>query len=332
MSDDLPIDWDDPRVKDYLSLIRLQVLTPLSLLINIFVACVCAVFVSPSMAQVEKLYPTAISPHPGSIAVYVVALWVTQLGYCILLLFARKRETKETITKGVGLPLVLSNWLVAGFCIAWIFKLFIVTTIIAGIILVLLIYSNVNLLIYHAPTWSRPLDVAFIHTPMRFFLVLPLQVVFALSLFITLGLTYKLNEDGTPRDYEDDGWAGFGVLFGTNVLSLIVVVIRKDLVWCLASAWLCAGIWARHYVPKSVYVTAILFTFIHPLALIVATVWHWMQNRRRKQDIALEGDDSSQLHHNHHHESTPPYNHRPHEENHNENRGPREVDAQAVWG
>lgn len=31
---DLPIDWDDPRIKDYLSLTRLQVLTPLSLLIN----------------------------------------------------------------------------------------------------------------------------------------------------------------------------------------------------------------------------------------------------------------------------------------------------------
>jgi hypothetical protein len=45
----LPIDLDNPAVKDYLALIRLQVLTPLSLLINISTVLVCSLIVKPSI-------------------------------------------------------------------------------------------------------------------------------------------------------------------------------------------------------------------------------------------------------------------------------------------
>lgn len=94
MSDTLPIDMNHPAVKDYLSLIRLQVLTPLSLLINIATVLICTVVAKPGIAGVTKEYPTSISPRPFLIAIYVCVIYAGQIGYCVLLVLARKPETK----------------------------------------------------------------------------------------------------------------------------------------------------------------------------------------------------------------------------------------------
>lgn len=90
----LPIDTSDPAVRDYLSLVRLQVLTPLSLLINIATVAVCAFVVTPSIAGVSRLYPTSITPDASAIAVYLLVVFLGQIGYCLLLVMASKTETK----------------------------------------------------------------------------------------------------------------------------------------------------------------------------------------------------------------------------------------------
>ncbi|KAF8830183.1 hypothetical protein HHX47_DHR2000474 [Lentinula edodes] len=123
--DALPIDTSHPAVRDYLSLIRLQVLTPLSLLINIATVIVCAVVVTPSISEISKQFPTSISPKPIIIATYVAAIYAGQLGYCVLIVLARKAETKRTITKGVGFSLVIANWVMALWAIAWVNTMFI---------------------------------------------------------------------------------------------------------------------------------------------------------------------------------------------------------------
>lgn len=63
-----------------------------------------------------------------------------------------------------------------------VLRLFLLSTILLGILLLLLIYSNIALLIYHAPTYNRPFDMALIHAPLRFFMVLPLSLLFPYSL------------------------------------------------------------------------------------------------------------------------------------------------------
>jgi hypothetical protein len=109
----LPIDMSNPAVQDYLSLVRytlpifcpfildisflvhrLQVLTPLSLLINIATVLVCASVVSPSIGHVFRMYQTSISFNPYVIGIYVIAIYLGQIGYCFLLVLARKPETK----------------------------------------------------------------------------------------------------------------------------------------------------------------------------------------------------------------------------------------------
>lgn len=88
---------------------RLQVLTPLSLLINLTVVVVCAIVADPTIGRskfsfqlnlltrigdIIRMHPTSISPRPVIIAVYVLAIYAGQLGYCLLLVLARKEETK----------------------------------------------------------------------------------------------------------------------------------------------------------------------------------------------------------------------------------------------
>ncbi|KAK0484705.1 hypothetical protein IW261DRAFT_1458247 [Armillaria novae-zelandiae] len=317
----LPIDMSHPAVRDYLSLVRLQVLTPLSLLINIATVIVCSVVVDPSIGKISKLYPTVISPRPSAIAAYVVALFAAQIGYCILLVLAGKPQTKKTLIKGSGFSLVLSNWVMALWAITWTLKWFLVSTILQGILLLLLLYSNVVLLIYHPPTSKRPFDTMLIHAPMRFFLVLQIGLMFPLSLFVTLGLVQTPTAPGPPIDPNAYQWPGFGVVFGTNILGLLVVVFRRDIVWCVAATWICVSIWSLRPKPAPVYITAILFTAFHPLGLLASMIYSQVYKRSR---ISLPGDEHPGL------RSRSGGNNG--NQNHREDRAAREVDEEAVWG
>ena len=69
--------------------------------------------------RISELYPSAISPHPYMIGLYVVGVYVLQVGYCILLVFSRTPETKRAVVKGCGFPLMLSNWMFALWAISW---------------------------------------------------------------------------------------------------------------------------------------------------------------------------------------------------------------------
>ncbi|KAL0946193.1 hypothetical protein HGRIS_012454 [Hohenbuehelia grisea] len=320
----LPIDMNNSEVRNYLSLIRLQVLTPLSLLISTASLLVCQFMADPSIRRIFHLYPASISPKPGVIAPYVALIFVAQIGYCVLLVSARKEETKDALVKGVGLSLVFANWVIAGWAIAWIFRWFLLSAILQGILVLLLVYSNINLLVYHAPTWQRPLDMLLIHAPLRFFLILPLSLMFPYSLFIKLGLTYTPTAPGIPIDYDKYPWSGFGVVFGSNLLGLAVIMLRRDFIWCVAATWVCVSIWSARPKPAPVYITVLVFTIIHPLALVAAVVHHRFLRRRR---VALENDDEA-LHRPH---SIPPNGEQP--PNYQATaQQPREVDPEQLWG
>ncbi|KXN89778.1 hypothetical protein AN958_05318 [Leucoagaricus sp. SymC.cos] len=251
----LPIDVNNPAVRDYLSLTRLQVLTPLSLVINIASVLICSVMVNPSIGGVSRSRPTAISPNAYSIGIYILVLYVMQIGYCVLLVLASKPETKKALIKAVGLSLVLSNFIMAAWAITWVMQWFLVSTILQGILLLLLLYSNIALLVYHPPVSSRPFDTALIHAPLRFFFILPFSLLFPLCLFITLGFVHEPNLSGSDPSYKAwHVWPVFGVVLGTNLVGLIVVILRRDIVWTIAATWICISIWSLRPKPAPVYV------------------------------------------------------------------------------
>ncbi|KAF8892992.1 hypothetical protein BD779DRAFT_1508162 [Infundibulicybe gibba] len=313
--ENLPLDTSHPAVRDYIALVRLQVLTPLSLLINIAVVVVCA---SCPTRGVAKFNPTSISPKPAVIAAYVAVIYIAQVGYCVLLVLASKPETKLAMLKGVGIYLVSANWVMAAWAIAWVFQWFLLSTILQGLLVLLLLYSNIALLVYHPPTSERPLDTALIHFPLRFFLVLPLSILFPYSLFISLGLNYTPTPTGPPLRYDQwHAWAGFGAVFATNVFGAAVVLLRRDVVWAAAATWVCVSIWSQRPKPNPVYITAILFTALHPLILVLATL-HARFYKRPARPVVLPGDDAA-------HPGLYPREGQAQE-------GPREVDVEGTWG
>jgi len=324
------IDTSNPEVRDYLSLIRLQVLTPLSLLINIVTVLICAFVVNPSIGRVTALHPTSISPNIAVVAVYVLVLYVGQIGYCVLLVLARKEDTKRALVKAVGHPLVFANWLMAFWAIAWVMQWFLVSTVLLGILLLMLIYSNIALMVYHPPTNERPLDTLLIHAPLRFFLVLPLVLMFPNSLFVTLGLTH---DPSHPEQYGAYPWPGFGVVFAANLLAWAAVLLRRDIVLTVAGTWICAAVWSARPKPAPVYVTVILFTVLHPLGLFCSLVYHYFLDKRRSRQnggIALP-PDAEEGH-------LPAYasHHQQYEEHEREqqlqSRGAREIDPDQIFG
>jgi hypothetical protein len=72
---------------------------------------------------------------------------------------------------------------------------------------------------------------------------------------VELGLTHTPTYDGTPMDYDAYPWSGFGVVFGTNLVSLLVISLRRDIVWCVAATWICISIWTLRPKPQPVYVS-----------------------------------------------------------------------------
>ncbi|KAF9045594.1 hypothetical protein BJ165DRAFT_1478385 [Panaeolus papilionaceus] len=288
----LPLDTSHPAVRDYLALVRLQVLTPLTLLLNIAATTVCATLANPTLQHVLRLHPTVFSPSTGVVAAYVGVVALGMVGYCLILVVVRKEETKAAVIKGVGPSLVIANITMALWSIAWVLQWFLACTILQGLLLLLLIYANINLLIYHPPSRSRPLDTALIHAPLRFFLVLPLNILFPLCLFITLGFSPPPT---SPIDPSHPAWhptTGLLVLLGINLVELVVIVARHDLVWCVAAVWVNVALWAGRAgngKPGEIYITAIVLTALHPLALVTSISYQWFV-RRREGRIALPVD------------------------------------------
>ncbi|EED82795.1 predicted protein [Postia placenta Mad-698-R] len=298
MMESLPIDTSHPAVRDYLALIRLQVLTPLSLLINIATVIVCAFVLHPSLRDISREYPSTIAPSNSMIAVFITLIYIAQVGYCVLLVLARKPETKASLVKGVGYPLVVANWVMAAWAITWVLQAFFVSTVLLGILLVLLIYANLNLLIYH--TCCTP----------DFYGALKASADGFLG-SVTLGWTFS---PGEPQHYSPHQWAGFGVVLGVNILGLLVVIVRQDIVWCLSASWLSASLWSRTPKPMPIWLTAVLFTIAHPLALVVS--WLWMRFRAHRQGaIQLAPDNEEGV-----------------VQGQGRQGGPREVDVDALWG
>jgi len=116
----LPVDLSHPSVQFYLALVRLQVLTPLSLLLNISSILICSFVAQPSLTYLLHSHPTALTPNAHSISVYILAIWIAQIGYCVLLVTARKEETKKAMVSAVGLALVSANFVMALWAIAFV--------------------------------------------------------------------------------------------------------------------------------------------------------------------------------------------------------------------
>lgn len=61
--------------------------------------------------------------------------------------------------------------------------------------------------------------------------------------------------------YREHQWEGFGVILGVNLLGLLIIAIRRDIVWCVGATWINVAIWATKLKPAPVYVRSLCTLF-----------------------------------------------------------------------
>lgn len=191
---------------------------------------------------------------------------------------ASKPETKATLTHGVGLSLVIANWLMAAWAVAWALQTWVVSTILLSLLTAVLVYSNLVLLVYHRPSRETPLDTLFIHTPMRLFLLLTATLLLPMSIFIMTGKTWDPKHAG-DIDFASYQWQGLAVVLITNLVGWIIIVLRRDVAWCLGAIWINVCILTERPKSSPVEAAAITFIVLQPLGLGGAALWRYLKQR-----------------------------------------------------
>ncbi|CAE7096156.1 unnamed protein product [Rhizoctonia solani] len=285
-----PFDTSDPRTRLALKLLRLQVLTPLSVLINVAANLVCALVISPSMADIMELFPNGMTPKTGMVGFYMTAVYVLLIGFCVLLITARNPETKETLVNGVGLRLVVVNWLMTAWAALWALQLFIPSTIVLGIVALLLGWIAVSLFWYTpGGPLTRPFDNLFIHSPLKLWFLITITLDFPLSLFIALGWNYPYNR---PDMYARKQWEAFAFIVSMHALGVLWVFFRQDLIVTIGGLWIVLSIMLRRPKAAPVFAVLVIFAVLYPLTYISTMAWKRL--KRHEQDegrIALPPDE-----------------------------------------
>jgi len=80
MAAQLPLDFSHPAVREYVNLIRLQVLTPLSTLVSVATVLATEFIVHPTLSGIVEIWPTSISPKASMVGIYLLILFGSQVG------------------------------------------------------------------------------------------------------------------------------------------------------------------------------------------------------------------------------------------------------------
>lgn len=290
MDSDAPFDTSDPRTRLALKLLRLQVLTPLSVLINVAANLVCALVISPSMGEIMELFPNGMTPKTEMVGFYMTGVYVLLIGFCVLLITARNPETKETLVNGVGLRLVVVNWLMTAWAVLWALQLFIPSTIILGMVAILLGWIVFSL-VWYTPggPLTRPFDNLFIHSPLKLWFLITLTLDFPLSLFIALDWNYPYTR---PDMYARKQWEAFAFIASMHSAGVLWVFLRQDLTITIGGLWVVLSIMLRRPKGAPVFAALIVFAVLYPLTYISTMAWKRLRRHERDEGrIALPPDE-----------------------------------------
>jgi len=281
----------DPETHLVLKLLRLQVLTPLAVLVNIATFLICGLVVSPSTRDLNRAFPTDVTANAVMMAMLWMAIFALQIFYCIMLVIGRKPQTRETLANGVGLRLVVANWVMMAWTIVFTLKFWLASTILLAVLFVLLLWINFTLLWYPIES-HRPMDALAIHAPMRLFLLAVFLASLPQSIFITLNWVYS--PDHPELDYNKRSWEAFGFILGTNFFGVLWVLFMRDAVWAAGGVWVMIALMSKRPKPVPVFAATILIAVLYPLCWIVSIAWHRLRQKDKEGVIALPPDDPEQ--------------------------------------
>lgn len=281
------------------SLTRMQILTPLSVLLQMGVMILCgSKLIKPNLQQVSRRHPTYLSVQDSFVLFYWAILYVLLIGFSVFLLLSRTPETKKALVHGVGTRLALANYMMVLWAIFWILDrplTFILGTATLGIIALILLFNALVLAVRYPPAAKHPLDWLFIHVPVKLFLVITLQYDLWQQLFMALGYDFG---SGGQEALVQGLWPAFGIVAGLGVFSALWIFATADLTWTVAGVYLNIGLlWHKHFSliggrddgePRPAPLTAaiILSISLQTVALIAGIAWKRIKARQEGR-IAL---------------------------------------------
>ena len=281
------------------SLTRMQILTPLSVLLQMGVMILCgSSLIKPNLQQVSRRHPTYLSVQDSFVLFYWAILYVLLIGFSVFLLLSRTPETKKTLVHAVGTRLALANYTMVLWVIFWILDrplTFILGTVALGVVALVLLFDALVLAVRYPPSAKHPLDWLFIHVPVKLFLVITLQYDFWQQLFMALGWDFGT---GGHDALVQGLWPAFGIVTGLGALSALWIFATADLTWTIAGVYLNTGLlWHKHFSliggrddgePRPAPLTAaiILSISLQVVALLAGVAWKRIKARQEGR-IAL---------------------------------------------
>ncbi|QRW26045.1 interferon-induced 6-16 family protein [Rhizoctonia solani] len=250
------------------------------------------------MADIMDLFPNGMTPKTEMVGFYMTVVYVLLIGFCVLLITARNTETKETLVNGVGLRLVVVNWLMTAWAALWALQLFIPSTIVLGIVALLLGWIMFSL-VWYTPggPLTRPFDSLFIHSPLKLWFLITLTLDFPLSLFIALEWNYPYTR---PDMYARKQWEAFAFIVSMHAAGVLWVFFRQDLTITIGGLWIVLSILLRRPKGAPVFAALIIFAVLYPLTYISTMAWKRLRRHEENQGrIALPPDEEESVEGNH---------------------------------
>ncbi|KAK0554513.1 hypothetical protein OC846_002085 [Tilletia horrida] len=277
------------------ALARIQIATPLSVLVALASLVITSILVKPGLDGVSQRHPNYFTPASSFLLTFWAIIFLLQVGYCILITVSRKQETKKLIINGVGLRLAIANFGLALWAIFWVIDQhwgFVVGEVILAINAVLLLLTMALLSFKYHPDYKHPLDWIFVHVPVKLFLVVLLQIDLWQQLSIIVGWDLRSNK----TDSAGPGlWPSFGLITGVGgLLPALWIFATADFTWAVAGIFLHLSILFRggnghpnlsHRRPEIV-AAVVLAIAMQGVALFSGIAWTRLQKRQEGQ-IAL---------------------------------------------
>jgi len=236
------------------------------------------------MGDLSKAFPTAVTPHTVMMSIIWFAIFVGQVGYCVLLVLGRTHRTKDLLVNGVGLRLVFINWIMVIWSILFTLKSWLPSAITLGILFLLTLWVNISLLWYPtSPT--HPIDTLFVHVPLRLFMLVLLLSTLPQNIFIALNWVYS--PDHPERDYDHRATEAFVTIIITNVLGLIWVLLRGDFFWTAGGAYTMIALMSKRPKPTIVFAILMTFTVLYPLSWLAAMTYYRLTTQKQEREAAL---------------------------------------------
>ncbi|KGB80347.2 hypothetical protein CNBG_6185 [Cryptococcus deuterogattii R265] len=293
--DPLPDEVITPeQFRQSMRLVRLQIAVPISVLVAMGTNLVCALALKPGLSGISSLFPTLLTPNALMIELYWAVLFGLQIGFCLVLLLARKEATKEMLVHGVGLRFAVANWLQAAWAVFFTLQFFVGAEVVL-LINALNVLSIHMTLLYYPPTLKRPMDAIFIHAPMTMFLAILFQLDWLHSGFIAIGWVIK--DENKWGKYT---WQAVACVAGVNIVSALWAGARQLYLLTTASMYLLFSLLFSSPrtnptlpttalpKPPPLLVTIIACLVLHPITLIVGVAWK--RSLERQGRIRLEED------------------------------------------